>query len=157
MVTSRRGLPYWQIAMLAVLAALWIALSVPLVLGRGDVQGFFLSTFEGSFRPHPFVSLSPIFFQFWIAHSCLLIFGIVAMMVRMSDLFSVLIIGPILALLVAFVSQQWADPDWITVAGVCFIGWMVGVVAGGVYCVYQLCVRPEKQRDAMKTGERRAE
>ena len=135
-------LPYWQIAALATIAALWVALSILLILGRGDVEAYLLNAFKDSVRADAFVRLNPTFVLMWIGHTCLLVFGIVAMIVRESDLFTVLIIGPILALLVAVASQQWADPDWNVFAGVCFIGWMVGIVSGGVYCLYKLCVRP---------------
>lgn len=49
---------------------------------------------------------------------------------------TVLIIGPILALLVAVTSQDWADPDWNVFAAVCFLGWIAGIIAGAVYCLY---------------------
>ncbi len=152
MLSNRHRSPYWQIAALAVMAALWIALSVPLVLGRGDAEAFFLSTFGHSYRPHPFVSLSPTFLHFWIAHSCLLVFGIVAVKGHKSDLFTVLIIGPMLAFGVSLLSQQWSDPDWLTFVGVCLIGWLVGIVAGGAYWAF---VRQEKQSDATDSRQRR--
>jgi hypothetical protein len=152
MLSNRYGSPYWQIATLAVMAALWIALSVPLVSGRGDAEAFLLNTFEHSYRTHPFVSLNPTFFLFWIAHSCLLIFGIVAVMVHESDLFTVLIIGPTLASGVSLFSQQWSDPDWLLFAGVCLIGWLVGIVAGGAYWFF---VHHLEQRDAMDSRQRR--
>jgi hypothetical protein len=152
MLSNRYGSPYWQIATLAVMAALWIALSVPLVFGHGDAEAFLLSTFKHSYRAHPFVSLNPTFLQFWIAHSCLLIFGIVAVMVHKSDLFTVLIIGPTLTFGVSLFSLQWSDPDLLSFAGVCLIGWLVGIVAGGAYWFF---ARHVKQRDAMDSRQRR--
>ena len=157
MLTSRHGLPYWQIAALATFAALWIALSIPLVLGRGDAEAYLLSAFKNSVRADAFVRLNPTFLLMWIGQSCLLVFGIVAIMARKPDLFTVLAIGPLLAFVVALFSHQWSDPDWNLFTGVCFIGWMVGVVAGGVYCVYLLCVRPVEPGDAMDSRERPAE
>ena len=88
MLSIRHGSSYWQIATLAVMVVMWFALSVPLVFGRGDAETFMLSTFEHSYRAHPFVSLNPTFLLFWIAHSCLLIFAIMAVMFQKSDLLS---------------------------------------------------------------------
>ena len=153
MQSIRHGAPHWQIATLAILAGLWIALSIPLAFGCGDAEAFFLSTFRDYARAaHPHISLSPIFLLFWIAHSCLLILGIVAVTVHKSDLFTVLIIGPTLAFGVSLFSQEWSDPDWLIFTGVCLIGWLVGLVSGGVYCLYWICVRLVEQKDA---GERR--
>ncbi len=154
MLSSRYRSPYWQIATLAALAALWIALSVPLVFGRGDVEAYLLSTFKDSARADAFVRLNPTFLLMWIAHSCLLVFGIVAVMVHKPDLFTVLIIGPLIAFVVGLFSQQWSDPDWNLFTGVCFIGWFVSIVTGGVYW---LCVRRVEPRDAMDSRESPAE
>ena len=153
MQSIRHRLAYWQIAALAILAALWIALSIPLAFGCGDAEAFFLSTFKDYARSaHPYVSLSHLFLQFWIAHFCLLVFGIAAVMLHKTDLFTVLIIGPLLAFLIAIVSLQWSDPDWLTFTGVCLIGWLVSIISGGVYCLYKVCVRPVEQRDEVERG-----
>ena len=145
--------PYWQIATLAILAALWIALSIPLALGCGDAEAFFLTTFADYARAtHPCISLSPLYLRFWIAHSCLLILSIAAVTVHKSDLFTVLIIGPTLAFGVSLCSQQWPDPCWLAFTGVCLIGWVVGIVSGGVHCLYKLCVRSVERRDEVEWG-----
>lgn len=34
--------------------------------------------------------------------------------------------------------------------GVCSIGWIAGIVSGGVYCIYRLYVRAGAKRDAGK-------
>jgi hypothetical protein len=141
--------PHWQIALLAVLAALWVALSALVVLGRGDVEAYLLSIFKDSARPDAFVRLNPTFRLMWIAHSCLSLFGLVAVMVHKRDLFTVLIIGPFLAFAIALFSQQWSDPDWNTFAGVCVVGWLASIVAGGVYW---LCGCGKEPRD---TGDSR--
>jgi len=153
MPSIRHRSPYWQIATLAILAALWIALSIPLAFGGGDAEAFFLSTFKDYARAaHLYVSLGPTFLWFWIAYSGLLILGIMAVTVHKSDLFTVLIIGPTLAFGVSLFSQQWSDPDWLVFTGVCLIGWLVGIVSGGVYCLYNLGVRPVEQRDEGEGG-----
>jgi len=150
MQSIRHRSAYWQIPTLAILAGLWIALSIPLAFGYGDAEAFFLRTFKDYARAaHPYLSLNPIFIQFWIAHFCLLIFGIVAVTIHKSDLFTVLIIGPTLALGVALFSQQWSDPDWILFTGVCLIGWLLAIVSGGVYCLYKLCVRPRRTYEGL--------
>ena len=131
-----RRLPYWQIASLTIVAALWGALSILRILARGHVESYLLSAFKGSVRADAFVRLNPTLVLMWIGHTCFLVFGIVAMSLRKSDLFTVLIIGPILALLVAVTSQDWADPDWNVFAGICFIGWIAGIISGAVYCLY---------------------
>ena len=153
MHSIRHRLPCWQIAAIAILVALWVALSIPLVFGCGDAESFFLIIFKDYARSaHPYISLSHTFLWFWIAHSCLLVFGIAAVTIHKTDLFTVLIIGPLLAFLIALVSLQWSDPDWLIFTGVCLIGWLVGIVSDGVYCLYKLCIRPVKQRDESKQG-----
>lgn len=142
MYSIGRRLPYWQIVTLTIVAALWGALSVLWILARGDVESYLLSAFKGSARADAFVRLNPTFVLMWVGHTCFLVFGIVAMFVRKSDLFTVLIIGPILALLVAVTSQDWADPDWNVFAGVCFIGWIAGITSGAVYWLFWAVCSP---------------
>lgn len=144
MYSIGRSLPYWQIAALTIVAALWGALSILWILARGDVESYLLSAFKGSVRADAFVRLNPTFVLMWVGHTCFLVFGIVAMFVRKSDLFTVLIIGPILALLVAVTSQDWADPDWNVFAAVCFIGWIAGIISGAVYCLYWAVCSPRR-------------
>lgn len=148
-------LPYWQIAAIAIVAALWIALSILWILARGDVESYLVSAFNGSVRADAFVGLNRTFVFMWVGHSSFLVFGVVAMSARKCDLFTVLIIGPILASLVAVVSQDWADPDWNVFAGVCFIGWIVGIISGAVYCLYwAVCrrVEPENRKERTWSG-----
>lgn len=136
MFSIDRRLPYWQIAAFSVVAALWGALSILWILARGDVESYLLTAFDGSVRADAFVRLNRTFVFMLVGHTCFLLLGLVAIVVRKRDLFTVLIIGPILALLVAVTSQDWADPDWNVFAGICFIGWITGVISGVVYCWY---------------------
>jgi len=131
-----RGLPYWQIAAFTIAAASWGGLSILWILARGDVESYLLTAFNGSVRADAFVRLNRTFGLMLVGHTCFLVFGIVAMVVRKRDLFTVLIIGPILALIVAVTSQDWADPDWNVFAGLCFIGWIAGIISDVVYCLY---------------------
>jgi hypothetical protein len=134
---SRQPIPKWQIAAMACLAAAWIALTTPLVLGRGDVDAFFLRTFKAYSRSsHPYLSLTPLFLQLWLAYTCLLMFSSVAIARRKADLFTVLCVGPALACGVAAMAVSWSDPDWLLVSGVCLIGCAVGLVSGAGYCAY---------------------
>jgi len=144
MPSIRHKLPYWQVAAFAVLAALWVALSILWLLGRGDVETYLLATFKNSVRADAFRGLNSAFQSMWISHTCLLVFCFVAMVAGMSDLFIVLILGPTLALLVAFATQQWDDPHWFIFAGVCSIGCTVGIVVGGAYCGCLLLVRTKR-------------
>lgn len=139
----RNKLARWQIAPIAVLTALWIALSIPLAFSSGDAEAFFLNNFEDYARAaHPYISLSPTYLCFWIAHSCLLVLGIVAVTVHKSDLFTVVLIGPTLAFSFSLFWQRWSDPDWLEFTGVCLLGWVVGIVSGGAYYLFKLCFRP---------------
>jgi ABC-type arginine/histidine transport system permease subunit len=134
---SRQPIPKWQIAAMACLAAAWIALTTPLVLGRGDVDAFFLRTFKAYSRSsHPYLSLTPLFLQLWLAYTCLLMFSSVAIARRKADLFTVLCVGPALACGVAAMAVSWSDPNWLLVSGVCLIGCAVGLVSGAGYCAY---------------------
>ena len=146
---SRQPIPKWQIAALACLAAAWIALTTPLVLGRGDVDAFFLRTFEAYSRSrHPYLSLNPTFQQLWLACSCLLVFSGGAIAIRKVDLFTVLCVGPALACGITVMAVSWSDPDWIVVCGVCLIGCLVGLVSGAGYFAYTTLMGKVEQRDA---------
>ena len=141
MHSIRRTVPGWGIATVAVLAALWVALSIPLALGRGDAEAFFLRTFKDYARAaHPYVSLSSSFRLLWIAHSCLLVFCAGAMMQRKKDLLIVFVIGPALALVLACLTLQWPAPDWLVFTGVCLVGCLVGIVSGCAYCIWKTFV-----------------
>ncbi len=126
-------LPYWQIATLAILTALWAAVSALLALGRGDTEAFLLSTFRDSARADAFTDLNRTLLCFWVFHSCLLILGSVAARFRQYDVFTVMIIGPAIGFCLSLFSQQWSDPNWTVFIGVCLIGWLVGIVVGGLY------------------------
>ena len=146
---SRQPDPKWQIAALACLAAAWIALATPLVLGRGDVDAFFLRTFKAYARSsHPYLNLTPTFQQLWLAWSCLLAFSSGAIAYRKADLFSVLCVGPTLACGITAMSVSWSDPDWIVVCGGCLIGCVVGLVSGAAYLAYVSLMRKVEQRNA---------
>lgn len=146
--------PHWQIAVLTLLAAMWIALSALLVLSRGDVEAYLISIFKDSARPDAFVRLNRTFRLMWIAHSCLLLFGLVAMMVHKRDLFTVLIIGPSLAFPIALFWQRWSDPDWNTFTGICVVGWLASIVAGGVYWLYDRGRKPRDGGDSHASEKR---
>ena len=147
---SRQPFPKWQIAALACLAAVWIALATLLVLGRGDVDAFFLRTFKAYSRSsHPYLNLNPTLQQLWLAWSCLLAFSSGAIAYRKADLFSVLCVGPALACGIAVMSVSWSDPDWIVVCGVCLIGCVVGLVSGAAYLAYHALIGKVEQPDAM--------
>ena len=149
MTPSRTTLPKWQIVAIACLAVAWIGLTVPLILGGGDAEAFFKHTFKAYARSsHPYLSLNATFGQLWIAHSCLLIFSIIAMALRKADLFTVLIVGPTIAVVVAVLGASWSDPDWIVITSVCLIGCLVGLVTGGGYCVYDACMGKAEPRNA---------
>ena len=133
MLTRRDRLPYWQIATLATLAALWTALSALLALSRGAPEAFLLRTFEDSVRPDAFFALDRALLFFWVVHSCLLILGMVAVRFRRYDVFTVVTLGPAPAFCLSLFSQQWSDPNWTVFIGIWFIGWLVGMVVGGLY------------------------
>lgn len=146
---ARQPVPRWQIAVIACLAAVWIALTTPLVLGLGDADALFLSAFEAYSRAsHPYLSLNPTFLQLWLAYSCLLICSSAAIAWRKADLFTVLCVGPALACGAAIMSVSWSDPDWIVICGVCLIGCLAGLVSGAGYCAYNACMGKVEPRDA---------
>lgn len=144
----------WQIAVLTLLALLWITLSALLVLARGDVEAYLLNIFKDSVRPDAFVRLNRTFLLMWIAHSCLLVLGLVAATVHKRDLFTVLIIGPSLAIAIALFLQQWSDPDWNTFTGICVVGWLASIVAGGVYWLYDRGRKPRDGGDSHASEKR---
>jgi hypothetical protein len=146
---SRHPVQKWQIAVLACLVAAWIALTTPLVFGRGDVDAFFLRTFKAYARSsHPYLNLTPTFQQLWLAWTCLLAFSSVAIAYRKADLFSVLCVGPALACGITAMSVSWSDPDWIVVCGGCLMGCVAGLVSGAAYLAYVSLMGKVEQRDA---------
>ena len=66
-------------------------------------------------------------------HSSLVLTAIAAARYRRLDVLVVLLIGPVIALVIGLLGQTWADPNWFVVVAVCTIGWLVGLVVGGVY------------------------
>lgn len=133
MMTRRDGLPYWQIATLATLAALWTALSTLFAVSLGSPEALLLRVFENSVRADAFFALDCALVYFWVVHSCLLIFGMVAVRFRRYDVFTVMILGPALACCLSLFSQKWSDPNWTVFLGIWYIGWLVGMVVGGLY------------------------
>ena len=128
-------MPYWQIAVVVVLASLWVVTSALLVITRGDPESFLRSALAGYARRDAFNDLNRVSILFWVAHSCLLVTAVAAARSRRSDVLTVLLLGPAVALPICYFGQQWSDPEWFFVPAVCMICWMVSTAVGGSYWI----------------------
>jgi len=123
----------YRFATLGCLVLFWFGLSGLLVVARGDPEAFLRTTFARSSRADTFEHLNGVSVPFWLVHSSLVLIAIAAARYRRSDVLTVSLIGPVIALAISLLGQAWSDPDWYVVAAVCTIGWVVGTVAGGLY------------------------
>jgi hypothetical protein len=125
------------------LVLLWLGLSALLLVARGDPE----AALRGAFGRHPradaFAHLDRISIYFWTAHTSLALVAIAAARSRRGDVLTVLLIGPVIALILCFLGQDWADPNWFIAVAVCTIGWLVSTVVGAAYWALRPTARPE--------------
>lgn len=124
---------YWQSLVLLACLLLWVVTTGLLAASRGEVQGLLREALEGSARPDAFRGLDGGFFLFWLTHSCLTLTAIAASARRRSDVLIVLLIGPALTLALGCLTQDWHDPDWAILAGICLMGWLASLIVGTGY------------------------
>jgi hypothetical protein len=125
--------PGCRVGIVAALASLWLVLSGLLVFTRGKPEAFLLTTFGRFSRDDAFEHLNGVSVLVWSVHSLVVLMAIAAARYRLTDVLTVLMIGPVIATTFVLLSQNWADPNWFIVVAVCSIGWMVGLVVGSVY------------------------
>ena len=118
---------------IAPLLLVWLAASVLILIGRGDVESLLGSAFGHHVRPDAFEGLNQIAVPSWASQSILVSLALVAAWHRRVDIFLVLLIGPGIALLLCLGPEQWSDPNWYNVLAVCSIGWLVGTLVTGCY------------------------
>jgi hypothetical protein len=123
-------LRFWIVAPLLLV---WLAASVLILIGQGDVESILGSAFGRHTRPDAFERLNRIAVPFWVSHSVLASLSILAAWHRRVDILLVLLIGPAIALLICVSTQQWSDPNWYVMLAVCSIGWLVGGLVTGCY------------------------
>jgi hypothetical protein len=132
---SGRG---WQVTVLAALVSFWLGLSGLLLVARGDPETFLRTTLGHFSRPDAFEHISGVSICLWVVHSSLVTLAIAAAWRRRPDVLVVILIGPVIALMISLLGEQWSDPNWFVVISVCTIGWGVGTVVGGAYwCLKQ--------------------
>ena len=141
----------WRIAAPGALVLFWFGLSGLFVVARGDPEAFLRTTFARSSRADTFEHLNGLSVPFWLVHSSLVLIAMAAARYRRSDVLTVLLIGPVIALAIGLLGQAWSDPDWFVVVAVCTIGWLVGYVrrwpvlgseAQGASCLTRRCSGP---------------
>jgi hypothetical protein len=136
--------PGWQLATLAVCVSLWLGLTGLLVVSRGNPEAFLLTSLGRFSRADAFEHLNGISTLVWSLHSLLMLMAIVAIWQRRTDVLTVLMIGPVIAVAIALLGQRWADPNWFDVVAVCAIGWLVGIVVGcGLWILKSRPARPD--------------
>jgi hypothetical protein len=117
----------------APLLLVWLAASVLILIGQGDVESLLRSAFGHHVRPDAFRFLNQIAVPFWASYSIFASLAVVAAWRRRFDILLVLMIGPAIALLICVATQQWSDPNWYVMLAVCSIGWLVGTLVTGCY------------------------
>jgi len=127
---------------MAVLVFLWISLSGLLLVSWGNPEVFLRRTLGRYSQPDTFKHLNGISVLFWLVHSALLLVGIAAARARRSDVLTVLLIGPAIAVIICLLNEDWSDLNWYVIFAVCTIGWLVSTIVGGVYW----SLRPTKGR-----------
>jgi hypothetical protein len=131
-----------QIATLALLVAIWLALTSLLIVSWGRPEAFLVRTF-GRFSMHDaFDHLNDVSTLVWSIHSILVLVEVAARWQRRTDVFAVLMIGPVIAATIVLIDQRWTDPNWCDAVAVLSIGSLVGLVVGLAYWV----LRPRKVR-----------
>ncbi len=133
---TRTG-PAWLLVALAILVAAWLVLSVLLIATQGNPGAFLTATFGRSGRPDAFEFVSGVSVLLWWMHSCVVLIAIAASHWHRTDVVVVLLIGPVIALTIALLGQNWEDPNWHDFIAVCIIGWFVSTVVTGCYWMLQ--------------------
>jgi hypothetical protein len=122
-----------QALVLATLISLWLALTVLLLVSRGNPEAFLLRNLGRYSRADAFKHLNSGLPFFLFVHSCQVLTAIAAARFRRTDVLTVLLIGPVIALVFNLFYQEWSDPNWYVVVAVGTIGWLVSTIVGGVY------------------------
>lgn len=128
-----RTVALWQIFVLVVLFFLWFGLIGLFSIAHGDIEAFLQETFRHNSRRDAFYDLNRVSVFFWVVHSFLTMTAVASARFRRSDVFAVLLIGPVIGLVISLLWQRWGDPNWTVFVGVCLFGWLVGTIVGGVY------------------------
>ncbi len=134
-----------RIGMIAPLLLVWFAVSTLVLIGRGDVERLLHSTFGHQARPDAFEGLNQVASLFWAVIGGHLGLALVAAWRRRIDVLLVLLIGPGIALGLCVLLENWSDPNWHNVIGVCTIGWLVGTLVAGGYGLATLRSRPRNR------------
>ncbi len=121
---------------------LWLGLSGLILASRVDPEAFLRETFGRSSRADAFEFLNGISALFWIAHTSLVLIVIAAARSRRSDVLKVLSIGPVIALMIGLLAQDWSDPNWFEAVAIGTIGWLVSTVVGATYWVLRPTAGP---------------
>jgi hypothetical protein len=137
----RLGLGF-QIGTLALLVAIWLGLTSLLIVSWGRPEAILVRTF-GRFSMHDaFDHLNDVSTLVWSIHSILVLVAVAAWWQRRTDVFTVLMIGPVIAATIVLIDQRWTDPNWCDAVAVLSIGPLVGLVVGLAYWV----LKPRKVR-----------
>jgi hypothetical protein len=135
-LTDRVG-PAWRLGILPVVLSLWLGLSALLAVTRGKPEDFLVKTFGGFSRDDAFEHLNGVSILFWLFHSLLVLIALAATWYRRTDVLTVLMIGPIIAVAIVLVVTSWADPNWFEIVAVISIGWLASVVVALGYWIVE--------------------
>ena len=133
--------PAVQLGTLAALVLLWLGLSGLLVVSRGNPEAFLVKSFGRFSMDDAFVNLNGVTVGLWYVHSFPTLIAVAAVWYRRPDVLAVLMLGPVMASVIALPGQRWSDPNWFDVVAVCVICWLVSSVVGVVYWVLRRGIR----------------
>ena len=125
----------WLFVTLAVLVAAWLLLSVVLIVTRGDPEALLTAWFGRLSRTDAFNGVNDVTLLVWCAHTCLTPTAIAASRWHRTDVIVILQVGPLIALAIALLGEQWDDPNWHVILSVCAIGWFVSTVVAGCFWI----------------------
>jgi hypothetical protein len=133
---------HFCLSVLTAWVLIWLGLSALLLVARGDLEATLRGAVGRHARPDAFEHLNGISVRFWAAHTSLTLVAIAAARYRRSDVLGVLLVGPVIALIICVLSQDWSDPNWFTAVAVCTIGWLASTVVGAAYWGRRPTARP---------------
>jgi hypothetical protein len=129
-ISTRPSCIWYGRVLLGVLSTLWVGLSLLLIIPAGDAESFLRSNIVPR-HPDAFRGLNVVLVEFWVTQTCLFGIAVAAVHWRRFDVLTVLVIGPVVGATIGVLAQgDLSDPDWCVMAGVCTIGWLVGVIVG---------------------------
>lgn len=128
MKTLRQSDHFKAFAAYAAIIWVWLPFAILLWTSGGSPERALQAIFGRYSRYDAFEFIDGIAGPFCIVHSILSVVATLAVACRRFDVFTIVWIGPLLALLCYVVADGISDPAWFTIVGMCSIGEIVSAV-----------------------------